>query len=188
MRRATSDSLEVALAIWVGALLDWIPANGRHPIYVVLENVRSLFNVGAVFRTADAVSAAGVYLCGFTGTPPRREIQRVALGAEPTVPWRYAPDAISAILHLRSHGVHVVALEHTDHSIDFRDHAYSTPVAVVVGHEVEGVCAETLAACDNVVHIPMLGEKASLNVSVAAGVMLYELLRFMQRKGDGRPG
>lgn len=165
--------------------VDAIPADGRHPIYVILENVRSLFNVGAVFRTADAVAAAGVYLTGFTGTPPRKEIRRVALGAERTVPWRAAPDAPAAIAVLQAQGVHVVALEQTRHSVDFRAYPYRLPVAVVVGHEVEGVTARTLAACDAAVHIPMLGEKVSLNVSVAAGVMLYELLRAAQATGGG---
>jgi tRNA G18 (ribose-2'-O)-methylase SpoU len=162
----------------------FIAADGRHPIYIVLENVRSLFNVGAVFRTADAVAAAGVYLAGFTGTPPRKEIRRVALGAEESVPWRYAPDAPSAVRALRSRGVHVVALEQAAGSVDFREYAYRLPVAVVVGHEVEGVSPETLDVCEGAVHIPMLGEKVSLNVSVAAGVMLYELLRAVQAVED----
>jgi 23S rRNA (guanosine2251-2'-O)-methyltransferase len=159
--------------------------DGRLPIYIVLENVRSLFNVGAVFRTADAVAAAGVYLTGFTGTPPRKEISRVALGAEQSVPWQYVEDSPVAIETLRSNGVHVVALEQTDESIDFRQCTYPVPVAVVVGHEVEGVSRRALDVCDGAVHIPMLGEKVSLNVSVAAGVMLYELLRSVQAAGNG---
>jgi 23S rRNA (guanosine2251-2'-O)-methyltransferase len=162
-----------------------VTPDGRHPIYIVLENVRSLFNVGAVFRTADAVAAAGVYLTGFTGTPPRKEIRRVALGAEQTVPWQYAEDAPAAIEMLQANGVHVVALEQTNESIDFRHYAYPAPVAIVVGHEVEGVSRRALDACDGAVHIPMLGEKVSLNVSVAAGVMLYELLRSVQAAGNG---
>ena len=127
----------------------------RSGIYVVVENVRSLFNVGAIFRSADGVGASGVLLTGFTGQPPRKEISRVALGADEYVPWAYYPDALSAIGDLREQGV---------------------PVAFVVGHEVEGVRPETLEACDSIIHLPMLGQKVSLNVSVAAGIMLYRLL------------
>jgi len=156
--------------------------SGRLPIYVIVENVRSLFNVGAIFRTADGVRAAGIYLTGFTGCPPRKEIRRVALGAEVSVPWVYERDPLVAIASLKDRGVQVVALEQTGGSADFRAFPYRLPVAVVVGHEVEGVRPESLAACDGVVQIPMLGEKDSLNVSVASGVMLYELLRVVKNK------
>ena len=156
---------------------------GRLPIYVVLENVRSLFNVGAIFRTADAVLAAGCTLTGFTGCPPRKEIRRVALGAEESVPWTYVEDSLTAIRLLKQGGVQVVGLEQTCGSEDFRSFDYRLPVAVVLGHEVEGVCQETLAACDAVVQIPMFGTKQSLNVSVAGGIMLYELLRRVEGYG-----
>ena len=163
-----------------------IPPQGRHPIYVVVENVRSLFNVGAIFRSADGVRAAGIYLTGFTGCPPRREIQRVSLGAEDSVPWTYVRDPLRAIAQLKEQGVQAVALEQTEQSVDYRDFPYRMPVAIVVGHEVEGVGRETLAACAGAVHIPMRGEKTSLNVSVASGVMLYELLRAVEgRRGAG---
>ena len=166
----------------------WIAPDGRHPIYVIVENVRSLFNVGAIFRTADGVGAAGIYLTGFTGRPPRKEIRRVALGAEMSVPWVYVRDPLEAIASLRERGVQVVALEQTGRSVDYRSFPYRLPVAVVVGHEVEGVRSEVLDACDGVVHIPMLGRKTSLNVSVAGGVMLYELLRVVEDRenGEGR--
>ncbi len=147
-----------------------------YPIYAVVENVRSLFNVGAIFRSADGVNASGIYLTGFTGCPPRREISRVALGAEDTVPWQYERDTEAVIDGLRAQGVQVIALEQARESVDFRTFPYHFPVAVILGHEVMGVCPETLTLCDGVVHIPMLGHKMSLNVSVAAGVMLYELL------------
>ena len=150
---------------------------GRSDIYVVVENVRSLFNVGAIFRSADGVNAAGVVLTGFTGCPPRREISRVALGADETVPWTYYAKTEEAISDLRLRGISVVALEVTEGSVDYRQAAYDFPVAVVVGHEVEGVTPATIAACDAAVHIPMLGSKISLNVSVAAGILLYDLLR-----------
>ncbi len=154
----------------------------RHPIYVVVESVRSLFNVGAIFRSADGVRAAAVYLTGFTGCPPRKEIHRVALGAEDTVPWTYFRDPLSAIGDLKAKGVQVVALERVAQGQDFRTFPYRLPTAVVVGHEVEGLRPETLEACDGAVQIPMCGDKTSLNVSVASGIMLYELLRMVERE------
>lgn len=148
-----------------------------NPIYIIVENVRSLFNVGAIFRSADGVHASGIYLTGFTGQPPRKEISRVALGADETVPYLYERDTLSVIAFLKSQNIQVIALEKTPQSIDYRSFTYQKPVAVVVGHEVEGVSPQTLNACDNVVHLPMCGQKISLNVSVASGIILYELLR-----------
>lgn len=153
------------------------PTAGRNPIYVIVENVRSLFNVGAIFRAADGVKAQRVFLTGFTGHPPRPEIQKVALGADRAVPWTHCPDTRSVICALRREGVRVLALERTEQSVDFQAYPYSFPVAVVVGHEVAGIAPETLSACDACVHIPMCGTKRSLNVSVACGVLLYEVLR-----------
>ena len=147
----------------------------EHRIYVVVENVRSLFNVGAIFRSADGAGASGVILTGFTGSPPRREISRVALGAEETVPWTVFPTTAEAVLSLRRHNISVVALESTDDSIPYLEAPVTFPVAIVVGHEVEGVMPATLEACDYAIHLPMLGKKISLNVSVAAGIALYGL-------------
>lgn len=164
---------------------------GAHPVYIIVENVRSLFNVGALFRSADGVCASGVYLTGFTGQPPRREISRVALGAEENVPWHYERDTLAVIAMLRRNGIQVVALEQTPLSVDYTAFSYRLPVAVVVGHEVDGVRPETVAACDGAVQLPMRGQKASLNVSVAGGIMLYHLLRVAESDGrrcDGAPG
>ena len=149
----------------------------RNPIFVIVENVRSLFNVGAIFRTADGVKAERVYLTGFTGSPPRPEIDKVALGADRAVPWSQHRDTVTVIGDLRREGISVVALEHTERSVDFQRYSFRFPVAVVVGHEVAGIAEETLSACDASVHIPMHGIKRSLNVSVACGVLLYEVLR-----------
>lgn len=155
----------------------------RLPIYVVVENVRSLFNVGAIFRTADGVCVTRIYLTGFTGCPPRKEIRRVALGAEDVVSWTYCCSSLEAIEDLHRQGVQVVALEQAETSVDFRRFPYRLPVGFVVGHEVDGVRPETMEACDGIVQIPMLGHKVSLNVSVASGVMCYELLRVAQNLG-----
>jgi len=160
---------------------------GRSGIYAVAENVRSLFNVGAIFRSADGVNASGVVLTGFTGAPPRKEISRVALGADASVPWVYYPEPVVAIQDLKAHGVAVVALEDAEDAVDYRSYPYTFPVAFVLGHEVEGVSDEVLACCDATVRIPMLGEKVSLNVSVAAGVMMYQLLTARER-GRGFDG
>lgn len=154
----------------------------RNPIYVVVENVRSLFNVGAIFRAADGVRAQKIFLTGFTGHPPRPEIEKVALGADRAVPWACRPDTRSVICDLRREGVSILALERTDWSVDFQDYPYRFPVALVVGHEVAGVADETLSACDACVHIPMFGVKRSLNVSVACGVLLYEVLRRLRSR------
>ncbi len=149
----------------------------RNPIYVIVENVRSLFNVGSIFRAADGVRAQKVFLTGFTGSPPRPEIDKVALGADKAVPWSSHQDTLSVISDLRRNGVCVLALEKTDGSVDFQDYPYRFPVALVLGHELSGVSEETLSKCDGCIHIPMQGIKRSLNVSVACGVLLYELLR-----------
>lgn len=149
----------------------------RNPIYVIAENVRSLFNVGAILRTADGVRARKVFLTGFTGRPPRREIEKVALGADRAVPWACTPASCEVIAGLRNEGAAIVALEWTDGSLDFQHFEYTFPLAVVVGHEVAGVAEETRSLCDACVHIPMYGTKRSLNVSVACGVLLYEVMR-----------
>lgn len=165
----------------------FLPWAGRNPIYGIVENVRSLFNVGAIFRTADGVRAAGVYLTGFTGRPPRKEVARVALGAEAAVSWRYVNRTVDAIGLLRRRGVQVVALEKVCGSKDFRSLDWTFPTAFVVGHEVEGVRPETLSRCDEVAHLPMLGAKTSLNVSVAAGIAFYHLLALKEsQRGPGR--
>lgn len=148
-----------------------------HPIFIIVENVRSLFNVGAIFRSADGVNASGIYLTGFTGRPPRKEINRVALGADETVPYLYERDTLTVIQYLKTQNVQVIALEKTPTSVPYHTFDYQQPVAVVVGNEVEGVSPQTREACDHIVHIPMCGQKVSLNVSVASGIILYELLR-----------
>ncbi len=139
--------------------------------------------MGAVFRAADGVNAAAVYLTGFTGTPPRREISRVALGAEQTVPWCYERSTVDTVDLLQRQGVQVLAFEHNEQSVDYRTVSVAFPVAFVLGHEVEGIHPDTINRCDSVAHIPMLGRKDSLNVSVAAGIAFYHLLT-LKESGD----
>jgi tRNA G18 (ribose-2'-O)-methylase SpoU len=149
----------------------------RHPVYVVCENIRSLYNVGSIFRTADGIRAEKVYLCGYTGYPPRKEIDKTALGAQDAVPWEYHENVAEVLQYLKANSIQVVALEHTDNSYDFQTFNYSFPMAIVLGHEYEGLTQEALNQCQCAVEIPMYGLKQSLNVATAFGVIGYELLR-----------
>ena len=148
-----------------------------HPIYGLLDNVRSLWNVGSIFRTSDAAGLRKLYLCGMTGYPPRPEIAKTALGADKSVPWEYGKDGVKAALRLRDLGVRIVALETTESAVPFDEFRYSFPLCLVVGHEVDGISPSLLARADDTVSIPMFGEKTSLNVAVAYGVAMYEILR-----------
>lgn len=149
----------------------------RFPIHIVLEDIRSLYNVGAIFRTADAARVDSVHLCGITGCPPRKEIAKTALGAQDTVPWEYFETAGDSILTLKKRGITVIAVEHTDESRPVWSTDLLFPVAFVFGYELEGIHLETLNLCDGVIEIPMFGFKGSLNVSISCAVVLYEALR-----------
>ena len=149
----------------------------RLPAVVLLDNVRSLYNVGAFFRTADAAAVEKLYLSGITGRPPKRAISKTALGAEETVEWEHFWDPLPLIHGLRERGYEIAAVETAMHAVDLFDWAPRFPVCVVFGHEVEGIRPEVSALSDTHVRIPMLGLKHSLNVATAGGVVLYELLR-----------
>ncbi len=149
----------------------------RLPVAVLLDNVRSLYNVGAFFRTADAAGVEKLYLCGITGRPPKRAIAKTALGAEETVPWEHSWDPLAAASDLAARGYELAAVETSVHAVDLFDWRPRFPVCVIFGHEVEGVRGELAARCDTHVRIPMLGLKHSLNVATAGGVVVYELLR-----------
>lgn len=153
-----------------------LQAKPRHPFVVLLDNIRSLHNVGAVFRTADAVRLETIYLCGITGTPPRDEIRKTSLGAEESVPWNYVKDARQVIENLRQRGYQIVSLEHTNESYDYRRAPYKFPVCLVIGNEYLGIQNHLVELSDMAVEIPMFGIKQSLNVSVAFGIVAYELL------------
>ncbi|NOZ60603.1 MAG: RNA methyltransferase [Calditrichaeota bacterium] len=152
----------------------------RRPVSVVLDNIRSLHNVGSIFRTSDAAGAEKLYLCGITGTPPRAEIQKAALGSEKSVPWEYVPFAEQAVRALKAQGYQIVALEHTDAPLDFSRVEYNFPLCLVIGHEITGVSDEVIALADLAVEIPMFGIKQSLNVSVAYGVAIYEIVKHLK--------
>ena len=170
------------------ALAD-IGAAARHPLTLVIDNVRSLYNVGSIFRSCDAALVSKLYLCGFTPHPPRKEIEKTALGATESVPWEYARDVGEVLEQLASEGNTVAALEHTTTSVScFTLRGSQFPLALVVGNELTGLSEAALARCSLAFEIPMYGMKQSLNVAVATGIMLYEcvgVLRGRQSGGDG---
>lgn len=149
----------------------------RMPVYGLLDNIRSVWNVGSMFRTADAVGLEGLYLSGMTATPPRRDMEKTALGATLTVPWAYWEDPLAAVRQLQDRGIPIVALEQTNRAESYLDFTFPFPHCFVVGHEVEGVSQDVLAQVDSVVEIPMAGIKKSLNVSVSFGILAYEIRR-----------
>lgn len=142
-------------------------------IVLVAHNIRSLWNVGSFFRSADAFQVSHVHLTGYTGSPPRSEISKTALGAEGWIPWTSGEDPLAVIASRKKEGFCIVALEITPASVDLFTHRPDAPVCLILGHEVSGVSDELLNAADVTAHIPMLGKKASLNVSVAAGIALH---------------
>jgi len=151
--------------------------NLRLPVAVLLDNVRSLYNVGAFFRTADAAAVEKLYLCGITGRPPKRGIAKTALGADEVVDWQYNWEPVPVVQDLRGRGYEIAAVETTVHAVDLFDWTPRFPLCIVFGHEVEGIRPEVSALSDTRVRIPMLGTKHSLNVATAGGVVIYELLR-----------
>ena len=151
----------------------------KTPVIAVLENIRSAYNVGSVFRTADAFLLEAIYLTGYTARPPHKEIKKTALGAEETVDSAYFADAAAAIAELRSKGYVIYAVEQVQNSIslDKINFGPENKVAVIFGNEVTGVDQETILQCDGCIEIPQLGMKHSLNIATAAGVVLWEIIR-----------
>jgi len=149
----------------------------RLPVVVLLDDLRSLYNVGAFFRTADAGGVEKLFLCGITGCPPQNAMAKTALGAEASVAWEHATDAVEVVTNLRGRGYEIAAVETSLHSVDLFDWTPKFPVCVVFGNEVNGIGPELSRACDTYVRIPMLGMKHSLNVATAGGIVIYELLR-----------
>ena len=147
------------------------------PVAVLLDNVRSMYNVGAFFRAADGVGLQKLCLCGITAHPPKKAISKTALGAEETVPWEHDWDVVHMAERLRSEGYELVAIETSPAALDLFEWQPKFPVAVMFGHEVDGLNPSLLALANTHVRIPMLGQKKSLNVATAGGVVLYELLR-----------
>jgi len=142
---------------------------------IIAHNIRSLHNVGAILRSADAFDVEKVYLTGFTGQPPRKEIAKVALGSDRRVSWQGREDILTLIEELKQTGYQVLALDNIDRSISLEAVVFEKPIALILGNEVEGLESAVLDACDQIVMITMPGAKQSLNVSVAAGIAMFAL-------------
>lgn len=149
------------------------------PVIVVLENIRSAYNVGSVFRTADAFLVEAIYICGYSAKPPHKEIKKTALGAEETVDWKHFNNAAEAIEELKRRNYKVYAAEQAENSLLLQELKFGPDekLAIVFGNEVTGVEQSTIHQCDGCIEIPQLGMKHSLNIATAAGVVLWELVR-----------
>jgi tRNA G18 (ribose-2'-O)-methylase SpoU len=152
---------------------------GKTPVIIVLDNVRSLNNVGSVFRTADAFLVEAVYLCGITGTPPHKEIQKTALGATESVTWKYFKSTLEAVEELKASGYTVYAIEQAESAIMLNNFMPSKrqKLATIFGNEVKGVEQEVIDASTDVIEIPQVGTKHSLNISVSVGIVMWDLFR-----------
>ncbi|SHF97524.1 SpoU rRNA Methylase family protein [Flavobacterium fluvii] len=154
----------------------------KTPIIIVMDDIRSLHNIGSVFRTADAFLIEKIYLCGITATPPNKEIHKTALGATETVAWEHAKDVLEVIKNLKTEGVTVLAIEQVESATFLQDFKVEKDkkYALVFGNEVYGVSQEAVALCDGCIEIPQLGTKHSLNISVSTGIVVWDLFKKMK--------
>lgn len=163
-------------------MLFMTPPKTQKQVYLLLHNIRSVHNVGALFRTADAAGVTKIYLTGYTPTPldrfgrPVSELSKVALGGEHSVVWEYTKDPVKLVKKLKKEGIYVVGLEQDKKSVDYKKVKPLYPFLFVVGNEVEGVSPSLLMLCDTIVEIPMKGAKESLNVAVSCGIALFRIL------------
>ena len=150
----------------------------KHPIILILDDIRSMHNVGSAFRTADAFAIEAIYLCGYTPVPPHRDIHKTALGATETVNWMHFPNTLEAMAAAQAKGCKIFAIEQAHNSISLEAFNWtSEPVALIFGNEVTGVNDEAMKIVDGVIEIPQWGAKHSLNISVSVGVVLWEMVR-----------
>ena len=149
----------------------------KTPLIIILDNIRSLNNIGAVFRTADAFLIEKIYLCGITAKPPHKDIQKTALGATDSVDWEYAENTLEVIKKLKTQGVFIASIEQAQESVSLENFKTSPnqKYAIVMGHEVKGVQQQVVSASDGVIEIPQYGTKHSLNISVSCGVVIWDL-------------
>jgi len=159
----------------------------RPELVLILDNIRSLTNVGSIFRAADGFGVRKIYLCGITPTPPRPEIAKISLGAEDTIEWQHLEDPAVAVRKLQNDGYTVLSLEQTRESESIYDYQYPHPLAIVLGHEVVGVDEQILFLGDGSVEIPMFGSKHSHNVATSCGILLSEVRRHWLGLGDSPP-
>lgn len=149
----------------------------KTPLVIVSDNIRSMHNIGSLFRTADCFRVAHIHLCGLSPIPGHPEIEKTALGATESVPWTQHEDTMSCLKQLKAEGYRIAALEQAENSVDLRDYTPEAPTALVLGHEVIGVAQEVVDVSDDVVEIIQFGTKHSLNVSVSAGLAIFDLHR-----------
>ena len=154
----------------------------KTPLIVVLDNIRSLNNIGSVFRTSDSFLIEKIFLCGITATPPHKDIHKTALGATDSVTWEHVDETIDVVKKLQVEGVKVLAIEQVDESIKLQDFTIESnqKYAIVMGNEVYGVQQEVVDICDNTIEIPQYGTKHSLNISVTTGIVLWDLFKKMK--------
>ena len=152
------------------------------PIIIILDNIRSLSNVGAFFRSADAFRIGELVLCGITACPPHREIHKTALGADETVKWRYYESTEAACQALKSEGYRIFAVEQVEDSVPLQDFKFEPHTAYILGNEVEGVSEGALPYCEGAIELPQAGTKHSINVSVCAGIVMWRLFEMLYLK------
>ena len=152
------------------------------PIIIILDNIRSLSNVGAFFRSADAFRIGELVLCGITACPPHREIHKTALGADETVKWRYYESTEAACQALKSEGYRIFAVEQVEGSVPLQDFKFEPNTAYILGNEVEGVSEEALPYCEGAIELPQAGTKHSINVSVCAGIVMWRVFEMLYLK------
>ncbi|MCI0706487.1 MAG: RNA methyltransferase [Ignavibacteriae bacterium] len=158
--------------------LENVSDNHRIPLTVLVDNVRSLYNVGSIFRISDGVMIQKLILAGYTPHPPRKEIEKTALGSTKSVPWEYVKNPVDAILRLKEQGVKICCLELTNESVSYTSlQPRDFPLCLVIGNEIVGVNKQIVELCDSAIEIPMHGIKQSLNVAVAYGIAVFELAR-----------
>lgn len=164
--------------------VDDFRAADKFPLVLVLDNVRSMHNVGSVFRSSDGFLIEAIYLCGYTPQPPHRDINKTALGATETVAWTYFNNTKDAVFSLREKGFKILSVEQAENSISLENVQWdrTSPLALVFGNEVDGVAQEVIDLCDGCIEIPQWGMKHSLNISVAAGIVLWEMVRSSKKE------
>jgi 23S rRNA (guanosine2251-2'-O)-methyltransferase len=164
--------------------VDEFKSTKKTPIIIVLDNIRSLNNIGSVFRTADAFLIEAVYLCGITAQPPHREIQKTALGATKTVDWKHFYSTTEALTDLKNNNYKIAAIEQAENSVMLNEFMLikNEKLAIIFGNEVKGVEQEAINLSDSVIEIPQFGTKHSLNISVSAGIVIWELFKKVNSK------
>lgn len=178
MRKLTHDEISLKRST-----LDTLHQVKKMPVHVVLNSIRSNYNVGSIFRTSDGAMIEKLYLCGYTPCPPKKEVLKTALGSTESVSWEYVKDAKTIIDKLKSEGIKITALELTDRSKTYYEISKSDfPICLVVGNEITGVPQELIDLCDQSIEIPQYGIKQSLNVAVAYGIAIFELRKVFEVK------